>query len=172
MSHESTQPRLLEAPQRTAAPEEPADPHRYRVLSVPEPLATLILLGVKRIYTTGRFTNHRGPTLIYTPGPRRRPVEGLPREATRAIEGREMHRQAILGTVELQVAAPTEGLNPGLKHHLLTPLELALDDFSHGRYALYLDNPRWLNEPVRATARGQLGRPDPRTLARVMRQLA
>ena len=38
------------------------------MLSLPEPLATLVVLGLKRIVTTGRTTRHRGLTLIYTPG--------------------------------------------------------------------------------------------------------
>ena len=44
-----------------------SDLAQSRVLSIPEPMATLALQSVKRIFTTGRFTNHRGLTLIYTP---------------------------------------------------------------------------------------------------------
>ena len=170
-----TQPRLLEEPEQEKPEKDPApswNSATVRILSVPEPLATLILLGVKKIYTTGRYTRHTGPTLIYTPGLGRLPVERIPSEALRAIEGREMHRQAVFGHVTLKVAAPTEGLNPRFEHHRLTPIELALDDFSADRYALYLQEPHWLNEPLRTSPRGQLARADQHTLDAVARQLA
>ena len=169
-----SQPRLLEEPKqdkpdRKTAPSWDSEP--VRILSVPEPLATLILLGIKKIYTTGRYTRHTGPTLIYTPGLGRLPVEKIPSEALRSIEGREMHRQAIIGHVRLKLVAPTEGLNPRFEHHGLTPLELALDDFSPDRYALYLNEPRWLDEPIRISPRGQLAKADHHTLKSVGNQL-
>jgi len=170
-----SQPRLLEEPKQDTAERKttPSEQNRtVRILNVPEPLATLILLGIKKIYTTGRYTKHEGPTLIYTSGLGRLPVERIPSEVLRAIEGREMHRQAIIGHVRLKLVAPTEGLNPRFEHHGLTATELALDDFSADRYALYLQEPRWLDEPIRITPRGQLAKADPPTLRAIGSQLA
>ena len=175
MSTNTNQLRLLPEPQPPQADPEntktgrqarqvPSNAGPARVLSVPEPLATLILLAIKRIYTTGRYTTHQGTTLIFTPGLGRLPVQRIPPEALQAIEGREMHRQAVIGQVNLKVAAPTEGLNPKFAHHGLTPLELALDDFSPDRYALYLEDPAWLEKPIPATGRGQLWRAGPELL--------
>lgn len=173
MNSES-QPRLLDAEQAQPAGPRPGveDPQAVRVLSVPEPLATMILLGIKKIYVTGRWTTHRGFTLIYSPGLGRLPVENLPSEALKQIEGREMHRKSVIGHVRITLAAPTEGLNPAFVHHGLTPMERDLDNFDRkGSYALYLAEPAWLARPVPTTGRGQLWKPDQRTLAQVMGQL-
>ena len=148
-----------------------SDLARSRVLSIPEPMATLALLGVKRIFTTGRFTNHRGLTLIYTPGRRGTQLIHLPEEAVRALEGRELYRRSIIGCCRIHLVAPTEGLRRDIPDHGLTELEYRLDNYQGGRYALYLEDPQWLAEPVPCTGRGQLWKPDQRTMAALGGQL-
>ena len=142
-----------------------SDLAQSRVLSIPEPMATLALLGVKRIFTTGRLTNHRGLTLIYTPGRRAAQVIQLPDEAVRALEGRELYRRSIIGCCRIYLVTPTEGLRRDIPAHGLTELEHRLDNYQQGRYALYLEDPQWLAEPVPCTGRGQLWKPDRRTMA-------
>ena len=173
MNTEDQHPRLFEVPASTETEPETRrpNPDKVRVLSVPEPLATLIMLGIKGIYTTPRFTRHRGMTLLFTPGLGQLPIKRIPAEALSAIEGRQMHRQAIIGHIELTSAAPTEGLNPRFPHHHLTRLELQLDDFGPERYALYLQEPHWLTEAVPTSGRGQLWKPNQQTLTQVMRNL-
>ena len=142
-----------------------------RVLSMPEPLASLALLGIKRIFTTGRFRTHRGITLIYTPGPARAHLMHLPKEAANALEGREMHRKAIIGYCRIHLVSPTEALRQDVPAHGLTDLERALDNYKRDRYAIYLEEPHWLKEPVPCNGRGQLWKPDQRTIAAVASQL-
>ena len=149
----------------------PSDLAQCRVLSIPEPMATLALLGVKRIFTTGRLTNHRGLTLIYTPGRRGAQVIHLPDEAVRALEGRELCRRSIIGCCRIHLVAPTEGLRRDIPAHGLTELEYRLDNYQQGRYALYLEDPQWLAEPVPCTGRGQLWKPDRRAIAAMAGQL-
>lgn len=148
-----------------------SDLAQSRVLSIPEPMAILALLGVKKIFTTGRFTNHRGLTLIYTPGLRGAQVIHLPDEAVRALEGRELYRRSIIGCCRVHLVAPTEGLRRDIPAHGLTELEHRLDNYQQGRYALYLEEPQWLAEPVPCTGRGQLWKPDRRTMAATAGQL-
>ncbi len=110
-----------------------SDLAQSRVLSIAEPMATLALLGVKRIFTTGRFTNHRGPTLIYTPGLRGAQVIHLPHEAVRALEGRELYRRSIIGCCRIHLVAPTEGRRRDIPANGLTELEYRLDNYQQGR---------------------------------------
>ena len=145
-----------------------------RVLSVPEPLASLILLGVKRILTTGRFIRHRGITLIYTPGPvgvGGAYMMNLPNEAAQALAGRQMGRKAIIGYCRIQLVTATEALRRDTPAHGLTDLERALDNYRPGRYAAYLEDPHWLTEPVYSKGRGQLWQPDQETSDQIMQHL-
>jgi hypothetical protein len=124
-----------------------------KALTLTQPWASLVALGLKRIETRSWRTRHRGPLAIHA-------AKGFPASARRFADeerfrGRlpeDLPHGAILCTVELVGCHPTDLVAPGL-----VGLERLYGDYAPGRWA-WLFKPgslRVLDTPV--PARGALG---------------
>ncbi len=124
-----------------------------RVLTLTQPWATLMALGLKRIETRSWRTHYRGPLAIHA-------AKGFPPQARRLTDEERFRGQlpadlpfgAILCTVELVDCQPTESVAPGL----VGP-ERLYGDYTFGRWAWLFrpDSLRVLEAPI--SARGALG---------------
>jgi hypothetical protein len=128
-------------------------------VSILQPWASLILAGAKRFETRDWRTTHRGPLAVHagrrlSPAARalcrREPFAGLLRGAGWP-DPDSLPLGAVLGTVELVACRRVEELGPDV----LSEAERALGDFTPGRWAWELSDPRPLAVP--APARGRLG---------------
>jgi hypothetical protein len=130
-----------------------------RALSLTQPWATLVALGIKTIETRSWLTSYRGVLAIHA-------AKGLPGYArdswhlncwVRAAlqqagyaSVEELPRGVVLAIATLAYVYPVERIRSDL-----SPLEEALGDYSSGRYAWGLTGVRRPAEPV--PARGALG---------------
>jgi activating signal cointegrator 1 len=117
-----------------------------RALSLTQPWATLVVLGEKRIETRSWRTPHRGRLGIHA-------AKGFPRWARERCSEQpfigclyragyrdwaDLPLGAILGWVDLVDCVPTTGIEvAGISHQ-----ERAFGDYSEGRWAWLLDEPR------------------------------
>lgn len=126
-----------------------------KVLSLSQPWATLVVLGVKRFETRAWHTGHRGLLAVhaarYFASANRllcecEPIRGLLRRAG-FDDWTCLPRGAVVGTVELVDCIPAEELTT------LSDLDRALGDFAPGRWAWQLSDPRPWPTPIAATGR-------------------
>lgn len=141
-----------------------------RAITVHQPWATLLALGLKRFETRDWDTRHRGPLVIHA-GKRitedgemafswlqRRGIDvGAERLA-------DMPRGAVVGVAELAYCYSTEFLLDTGRHVLNAQakdpaLEVTLGDFSRGRFAWLLSAPRALRQPIPCRGYQQLWYP-------------
>lgn len=133
-----------------------------KAITLTQPWATLITLGAKQIETRSWWTHYRGPLAIHA-GARLAPVGG--RKGLYVLCNREPFATlfatynihcatildgeipfplgAIVATAELVDIRPTEE-----RSSELSPQELALGDYSPGRYSWFLQNITALAEPI------------------------
>jgi hypothetical protein len=157
-----------------------------RGLSLTQPWATLIALGVKRVETRSWRTHYRGPILVHAA--RSMPVDrGQALSFGRWVVDRDpsgslwlsnrdtvfgirsaqaLPISAVLAVVDVVDVVSTD--DPALEIH---PDEHALGDYSPGRFAWVLDNLRPLAFPVPAAGRLGLWRPDSKLVAAVERAI-
>jgi activating signal cointegrator 1 len=137
-----------------------------KCLSVRQPWATFILRGVKRFETRTWRTDYRGPLAIHAG---RQLDDNILRLCARPLFRQLLQaggfasmtglpRGYVLGFVDLVdcLVVPCAGLSEAL-------VEQALGDFTPGRFAWQLANPRALARPLRLT--GQLSLFDIQDLA-------
>jgi hypothetical protein len=126
-----------------------------RALSVTQPWASLIVLGVKRLETRPWRTVYRGPLLIHAARAfpaaaralcRREPFRSLLHAA--GLDAAALPLGAVVGGVELLDCVRVEDLPEP------EPDEAALGDFRPGRWVWRLADPRRLGP---FPARGRLG---------------
>jgi activating signal cointegrator 1 len=129
----------------------PTPPVTMKALTLLQPWATALAVGLKGFETRAWSTPYRGPVAIHA-GKRRDPrgqylcdlplwEDGLP-----AFDA--LPFGAIIAVGELVSCIPTEALD-------VTPTEARLGDFSPGRFAWAFTNMTLLPQPI--TASGQLG---------------
>lgn len=124
-----------------------------RVLTVRQPYAGLIAAGIKHYETRPKPTRHRGDVVIHAGKHWDIPTAVLYADlrATFVNHFRGKHISMVLGVtlciVTLTDCVPVESLNP-------SALECAIGDYTPGRYAWILENPRPI---ARVEVRGQLG---------------
>jgi hypothetical protein len=130
-----------------------------KAVSILQPWAALVLAGAKRFETRGWHTTHRGPLAVHagrrlSPAARalcrREPFASLLRRAGWP-DPDALPLGAVLGTVELMACRRVEELGPDV----LSEVERTLGDFSPGRWAWEMRDPRPLAVPV--PTRGRLG---------------
>lgn len=121
-----------------------------RAISLHQPWASFVALGVKEIETRGWSTDYRGPLVIHA-------AKSIPTYARRAMATVEierlmsqhdldmetMPRGALLATVELVDVLPTHMVESDI-----SDTERALGDYGHNRFAWILAYPRMLDAPV------------------------
>jgi hypothetical protein len=128
-----------------------------KALSLTQPWATLVLLGVKRYETRSWQTAYRGPLAIHAartfPQAARTLCRLEPFPSALAAAGihhwTQLPRGAVIGVVELCGCVPVELLPP------LSPEEEAFGDYRPGRWAWELAIPTPLAAPL--PCRGRLG---------------
>ena len=140
---------------------------KARAISLPQPEASLVAFGAKRIATRAVSSPHRGLTLIHASSRTNKRLLMLP-EVQELLGDGELPKGAILAVCELTYVCPTEALRRSVPGHLLTPLELILDDFRPGRYAYYFDEVKELSQSVPCTGKSSLWRPNRDVLGRLM----
>ena len=147
---------------------------RLRALSLTQPWASLVALGVKSVETRSWQTAYRGPLAIHAswgfPPSARRLCEEEP--FLRLLEGAGLDedtlpRRAVLGVCRLRgchliteleahrIAHLGPDQSASLGGSIVTRVEAALGDFSARRYAWTLSEPRLFSRP--SPASGRLG---------------
>jgi len=130
-----------------------------KALTVLQPWAQLLILGVKRYDVRSWKTKHRGPLLIHA-------GRVFP-DSTRALCGLQPYRDilaeggikrpsdlprgALIGTIYLEDCLPTDQVF----YPFLDNRELALGDFRSGYWAWKMTDPKPF--PVSIPSQGQLG---------------
>lgn len=115
-----------------------------RTISMTQPWAQALFLGLKRFETRSWGTSYRGPLLIHA-------AKGFPAYARNFAStelalgrgSRRMVRGAILGKVDLVNIFRTEDVEQEI-----TAIERLYGDFTPGRYAWETTNPILLPEPI------------------------
>jgi len=130
-----------------------------KALSLHQPWATLVILGIKRLETRAWQTDHTGRLAIHasrTFSPagrqlfRQAPFRSLLAEAGFALEG-DLPRGALLGTVLLQRCLRTEEMDLDA----LADVDRAVGNFGPGRWVWFLEQPEPFVRPI--SYRGKLG---------------
>jgi activating signal cointegrator 1 len=121
-----------------------------KALSLIQPWATIVILGVKRYETRSWRTGYRGPLVIHASGRFPRELRGLcGREPFQSIlqaagfeSWADLPLGVVLGTVELSACQRVNELSA------INGVELALGDYRSGRWAWLLENAQALPEPI------------------------
>jgi hypothetical protein len=130
----------------------------HACISLRQPYATLIALGVKTYETRARNTTYRGPLLIHASSG----LEGWQREGFEALDGllgmgdlvgydrlEDMPRGVIVGQAVLADTFTTE------RARVRRPEQEIFCDFSDGRFAYQMDDARLIKSDT--PVKGQLG---------------
>lgn len=123
-----------------------------RALTLTQPWASLVILGIKRLETRGWSTPYRGPLAIHSSKAWTPDDRGFARDLNQRgiipVTPSNLPMGMVLGTVDLVDVFPSYAIE-------VTPLEDSLGDFGPDRFAWVLGDPRPFTEPV--PARGALG---------------
>lgn len=128
-----------------------------KALSLWQPWASLVVLGLKRWETRSWSTEYRGPLAIHAARALKRreclrPYFSVPLSA-RGWEFETLPRGYLIGTVELVDVVRTETLIE--PRGQLTEFELLAGNFAPGRFAWKLERPVLLDQPL--IVRGRQG---------------
>ena len=131
---------------------------RHACISLRQPYATLIAMGVKTYETRARNTTYRGPLLIHASSG----LEGWQREGFEALDGllgmgdlvgyerlEDMPRGVIVGGAVLAETFPAE------RARIRRPEQELFCDFSDGRFAYQMDDAFVIDSLL--PVKGQLG---------------
>jgi hypothetical protein len=128
-----------------------------KTISLLQPWATLVIMGVKTIETRSWQTAYRGPLLIHASKGKKGSILCSRPPLSQYIE--DFHRLpfgAIIGSVSLQEIVPVEQLHlSGRQIANLTLEETAFGNEAKGRYAWLLSDPVALQTPI--PVKGTLG---------------
>lgn len=139
---------------------------QHTVLSLDNPWALFVVLGLKQNETRGTWIKnikHRGPLLIHATKKWTWDQVDILDNIVQfgllddnygtplwALGHREDYFGAIIGSVVLKAIVPSE-----IVRDFITPMELALGDYSDGRFILKLEEPKLWDVPVKV--RGHQG---------------
>ena len=148
-----------------------------KALSLHQPWATLVILGIKRIESRSWSTDHRGTIFVHAADKQSRELIELCHEepfrtALRAAgihKWQDLPRKAVLGTVELDDCRKIVCAGASLDPHSLamTPPaepELSFGRYDPGRFAWMLDRPNKFNIPILHPGRQRLFNIHPQAL--------
>ena len=117
-----------------------------KALSLTQPWASAVALGIKRYETRSWSTRFRGDVCIHA-------AKGFPRYAQEFFEDQlqegllepdsDLPRGAIIAVVELTACLRVEDVYPTIER-----VERMYGNYEHGRYAFRLENVRVLTEPI------------------------
>ena len=115
-----------------------------KAVSLWQPWATLVVLGLKKVETRGWYTSYRGPLLIHA-------AKTFPPSARRFAEAeRALGRLparipfgALIGRVDLDEVLETQNVE-----QIVSALERLYGDFAWGRFAWFLENAKEFPEPI------------------------
>lgn len=132
-------------------------PAGQKVLSLLQPWASLVVMGVKTVETRSWQTAHRGPLLIHASlGKKGKGVTDEPPFSKYITRFDDLPFGAIVGCVELTDVVPVETLfYSDAKLAALTLEEKAFGDYTKGRYAWLLSEAEQFEKPV--PVKGSLG---------------
>jgi len=125
-----------------------------KVLSLLQPWATLVIMGVKQVETRSWSTSYRGPLLIHAS--KGRAGENLcdePRFKKYIPDFKQLPFGYIIGKVNLTDVIRIDSGGPGTNDeriNKLTTEEKGFGDYSPGRYAWILHDPIAFKTPVGA----------------------
>jgi activating signal cointegrator 1 len=130
---------------------------KYKVLTLWQPWATLLVNGAKRIETRPTFTNWTNDKGIYLIHAAQKWTPELDAISKRtpfkaSLQGFPITKGAIIGSIEVIECTPIiedyEGNISLLNDITLTSVEIAFGDYREGRYAWICKNPRMLETPI------------------------
>ena len=135
-----------------------------KAITIMQPWASLVAIGIKRFETRSGRTHYRGPLAIHASAAYPRANRALAetpafRYALRNVRG-PLPRGMVLATCELVCCTATESLTDQLDLLQLGATDMLLaqvqfGDFTPGRFALGLSEARQLPTPI--PAKGSLG---------------
>ncbi|RYZ30881.1 MAG: ASCH domain-containing protein [Chitinophagaceae bacterium] len=128
-----------------------------KALSLLQPWASLVVMGLKTIETRSWQTAHRGSLLIHASLGRKGKILSAEPPFSRYIPDFDaLPFGAIVGEVQVEEIVPVETLfYSDAKLAALTLEEKAFGDYSSGRYAWLLSEPIMFDEPI--PVKGGLG---------------
>jgi len=128
-----------------------------KTLSLLQPWASLVVMGMKTIETRSWQTAHRGPLLIHASLGRKGKILTTEPPFSKYIPDFDaLPFGAIIGEVQLDDILPVEMLfYSDAKLAALTLEEKAFGDYTKGRYAWLLSEPVMFDEPI--PVKGGLG---------------
>lgn len=144
-----------------------------KALSLWQPWASLVVLGIKKVETRSWATDYRGPIIIHStisvPPPaydfwRDSEVRGLLRNAG-VYDPMTLPMGCYVGVVDLVGIKTTEKIE-------VTPQEQRLGNYNAGRFAWLLENARELNEPIPIQGHQRLWNPSHELMRKVKEALA
>ena len=117
-------------------------------LSLLQPWASLVIMGLKKIETRSWQTAHRGPLFIHASIGKKGKVLALEAPFTKYIADFDaLPFGAIIGQVELENIVPVEHLlYASEKMAALTLEEKVFGDYTKGRYAWFFTDPVMFDE--------------------------
>ena len=128
-----------------------------KTLSLLQPWASLVVMGLKKIETRSWRTSHRGELLIHASLGRKGALLANEQPFTKYIKGfSSLPFGAIIGKVILDDVVPVEQLYySDATMNKLTLEEKAFGDYTKGRYAWILSEPEQFSKPI--PVKGGLG---------------
>ena len=121
-----------------------------KVLSLLQPWASLVVMGVKKIETRSWSTNYRGPLLIHASQSKKGGFITSEEVFKKYISSFiSLPFGAIIGRVTLEKILPADHF--GLDDHAMNRLTLeekAFGDYSEGRYGWVLTDAEAFDEPI------------------------
>jgi len=128
-----------------------------KTLSLLQPWASLVVMGVKKIETRSWKTDYRGPLLIHASLGKKGSLLSAEAPFKKFIKAfKSLPFGSVIGVVLLEDVVPVEHLL--LSDHELASLtmeEKAFGDYSKGRYAWLLTDPKIFDHPI--PVKGTLG---------------
>jgi len=121
-----------------------------KTLSLLQPWASLVVMGVKKIETRSWKTDYRGPLLIHASLGKKGSLLSAEAPFKKFIKAfKSLPFGSVIGVVLLEDVVPVEHLL--LSDHELASLtmeEKAFGDYSKGRYAWLLTDPKIFDHPI------------------------